>query len=143
LENGNVGIGTDAPQAKLEVIGSVSATTFIGNLACPAGWTSLNSGRLCYDPTLRTGVGHTAIAVCSGLKARVCTHTDMQQLCGLGGGFNPYQDTAPGWYGDHALATGGDTDDEFLTWNYTYCNANNDGPAVHAPHASYNYFCCL
>ena len=64
----------------------------------------------------------------------------IQQICGTG--VDPYG-ALNGWYGDHGREeTAGNTDDEFLTWNYASCTDNNDGPAVSATTASYPFHCC-
>jgi hypothetical protein len=141
---GDVGIGTSAPAAKLEVKGDT-------RFGCRAGFWPVADGRICMESTMRsttTGM-HTAIGVCKtvGPGSRVCEHNDFQQACGsraISGipSVDPYGGVAPGWYGDHGVVASGDWDDEFGTWNYTACQDNNDGPAYHSNNTTINYYRC-
>ncbi|MFA5100467.1 MAG: hypothetical protein WC547_06265 [Candidatus Omnitrophota bacterium] len=132
---GNVGIGTTNPVAKLEVNGDT-------RFGCRTGFWGVGDGRLCVESTLRgPSDAHTAIGTCKSVApgCRVCTHTDMQQACGAG--FAPYG-ASRGWYGDHGVASGGNWDDEYGTWNSASCGNNNDGSAYEATSYSYNFRCC-
>ena len=119
---------------------ALTGTTF--SLSCGDGYTAVAGGRLCIQTAVNDPANiHTAIAECTKDQARVCTHNDMQQGCGVNG-YNPYEGSAiNGWYGDHALATGGNTDDEYLTYNRNACDPNNDGPAMMSTEVLH-YRCC-
>jgi hypothetical protein len=110
-------------------------------LDCPEGFDSVNDGKLCVQVALNSAANiHHAIFTCRELGGRVCTHNDMQQACSV---INPYSGAPNGWYGDHAREEpGGNTDDEFLTWNRDHCDANNDGPGFDGRN-SLPYRCCL
>lgn len=163
--DGNVGIGTTTPQAKLEVNGDA-------RFGCRAGFWPVADGRICMETTLRTHtsingmatgtITDNAIATCKGVGpgSRLCTHTDFQQACGaraISGipDVDPYGGVANGVYGDHtAIVSGqvtlnpssmpaGHSDDVYLTWNGTACSANNDGLGRHANEtSSFSYRCC-
>ncbi|MCM2355023.1 MAG: hypothetical protein NDI63_15495, partial [Pseudobdellovibrio sp.] len=163
--NGDVGIGTATPQAKLEVNGDA-------RFGCRAGFWPVADGRICMETTLRTHtsingmatgtITDNAIATCKGVGpgSRLCTHTDFQQACGaraISGipDVDPYGGVANGVYGDHtAIVSGqvtlnpssmpaGHSDDVYLTWNGTACSANNDGLGRHANEtSSFSYRCC-
>jgi len=82
---------------------------------------------------------HDAIKTCFAQEARVCTHGDMQELCGSG--MNPFEGHSAGWFGDHGSVHGGDWDDEYGTWNRNWCDKNNDGPTAHANNVK-PFRCC-
>ncbi len=112
----------------------------VGGLACPAGMFAVAGGRLCVDEVLSGPTDAiSAVGDCATRQARVCTHTDMHQACGVQ---NPFGGNAAGWYGDHGQASGGNTDDEYLTWNSTSCAGNNDGAPQHYNGSSRVYKCC-
>jgi len=96
----------------------------------PTNFKCTDDGTLCYVKGPNTANAHQAIAHCTKLEARVCTHGDMQELCG--NGMNPYEGVGSGWYGDHGTSSGGNWDDEYGTWNVGSCQSNNDGPALHS-----------
>jgi hypothetical protein len=58
------------------------------------------------SPMKTEAIMTTAISTCRGDDARVCTHNDFQQMCGVTG-FNPYASTRAGWYGDHGTVVMG------------------------------------
>ena len=81
--------------------------SYIGDgFTCPAGWTSTPDRRLCIGPMKEPNNMLHAIYDCKQDDARVCSHTDMQQACGIDG-FNPFGDKVQGWYSDHGTAPGG------------------------------------
>jgi len=82
---------------------------------------------------------HDAIKTCFAQEARVCTHGDMQELCGSG--MNPFEGHSAGWFGDHGSVHGGDWDDEYGTWNRNWCDKNNDGATAHANNVK-PFRCC-
>jgi hypothetical protein len=113
--------------------------TCIGHLVIPPGFTCNSRKTLCYKQT-GTGNMHHAIHTCKVMGARVCEHIDMQQMCGEG--LNAYSRASSGWYCDHNIASGGNWDDEFGTWNHASCSGtNNDGPAYHSGDHR-EYVCC-
>ena len=82
--------------------------------------------RLCVETAIASAATMTnALLDCRNKSAHVCTHGELQQACSV---FNAYAGSATGWYGDHArVEAGGNTDDEYLTWNRNSCDTNNDG----------------
>jgi hypothetical protein len=109
--------------------------------ACLPGFTSVVNGRICVSAVQAQSSAFDAIGTCKGMGpgSRVCTHNDLQQACGSG--MNPYSGIAQGWYGDHGIATGGNMDDEFMTWNRGFCDDNNDGVSLHA-FQNLSFVCC-
>jgi hypothetical protein len=84
-----------------------------------------------------------------GAGARICTYADMQQACSpetltfRNATANwPFNATFAGWLGDHGLAAGGDTDDEYLTWNVPNCSGNADGAVRATDQATLPFRCC-
>ena len=64
--------------------------------------------RLCMGGMKSPANMHTAIGACKGDNdARVCSHNDFQQFCGVPN-FNPFGNQATGWYSDHGTVTDGD-----------------------------------
>ena len=80
-----------------------------------------------------------ALATCQNLQARVCSHMDMMTACGA---MNPFAGVNGGWFADHGLATDGNWDDEYGTWNRDYCTGNNDGRAFDGNDGSFQFRCC-
>lgn len=76
LENGRVGIGTDAPAAMLDVAGSISATIFSGN---GANLTALNAANLTGaidDALLGAGIARSADVWLKGGNVDITTGED-------------------------------------------------------------------
>lgn len=131
----------DTISGDLVVSGSISVGgALTATLPCPSGFTSVSGGRLCVETALNPPLFmYEALEDCRNKQAHVCTHGDLQQACSV---FNAYEGSANGWYGDHALAAGGNTDDEYLTWNRDFCDRNNDGPAQSQDAVQLPYRCC-
>jgi len=106
----------------------------------PTGFQCTDDSSLCYATKSGATDMHSAIKVCSALEARVCTHADMQELCG--NGMNPFKGDVTGWYGTHGTANNGNWDDEYGTWNRDHCDKNNDGPPEHSG-AKKAFRCCM
>jgi hypothetical protein len=111
------GTGVVVVNDDLEVNGSFSSP-------CRAGFTAIDGGRICISTVMQPrGAGgavgspvpmqdraDAAIRACRAQRAHVCTHTDIQQVCGnfladaAAGisGLNPYSEIGTGnlWYGD-------------------------------------------
>ena len=103
---------------------------------CPNGFTNVDG--LCFKDDGQETDYYKAQDNCVALGAHICTHNEMQQMCGSS---NPFNGDSAGWFGDHGTTTGGNWDDEFIVWNRNFCDKNNDGPAV-ASSGSYAYRCC-
>jgi len=107
--------------------GSMATNQVSGDLlGCPAGFTK--AGSLCLKSSTAPNNAHGAIAVCESWGSHLCMHNEVQEACRH---TNPYalsgSAASLGWYGDHGRSSGGNTDDEYFTWNKGYCTANNDG----------------
>ena len=105
---------------------------------CPAGFTL--TGATCMKDTHSQATYYVAQDTCRSNGAHVCSHAEMMEMCGNGA--NPYSGDGNGWFGDHGTTTGGNWDDEFLTWNRNHCTENNDGPAYHQTAVNLPYRCC-
>ena len=137
------GSGEVVVNDNLEVLGSFSS-------ACRAGFTAVDGGRICIagplGPAPMMGA-NSAIRVCRNNRAHVCTHADIQQVCGNfladgGSGFNPYNTTVAIWYGDLA-------GNDIFQFNssgpdFTVCREDADNQSGGAVGGSNSlvYFCC-
>ena len=110
-------------------------------LVCPNGWNSAAGGRICQDPTPRGPANMwDAIGDCKQVQARVCTHSDIQQICGAGADpFAGFGGTPPtnGWLGDNM------GDNSYLRWNSPTCGDDIDSTPASGASNTLNYFCCL
>ena len=105
---------------------------------CPAGFKLV--GAQCTKDESGTKTYYDAQDTCKADGAHICSHGEMMEMCANGA--NPYAGNKNGWFGDHGTTTGGNWDDEFLTWNRNFCDPNNDGAAKHSNGAHYGYRCC-
>ena len=145
------------------VAGALSAgpTTVTGNLvvtgsvsvACRAGFTAIDGGRICIStnmqgPAPMQNDNFSAIRACRRLRAHVCTHTEIQDVCGnflAGDGLNPYAGIGADknlWYGELVA------DDSYMlspAFGGTVCQDDVDnqsaGPVSGATRQE-NYRCC-
>merc|ERR1719330_577640 len=108
-------------------------------VVAPTGFQCTDDNTLCYSQNSGAANMHDAIKTCFAQESRVCTHGDMQELCGSG--MNPYEGHSAGWYGDHGSVHGGDWNDEYGTWNRNKCDKNNGGATAHANLVK-PYRCC-
>jgi hypothetical protein len=114
--------------------------------ACPAATKAMSTknGEVCASDMQRATNVHTAIKDCFGKGGHICTHGDMFQLAG--NGHNPWYAGRSGgnngWYGDHGFASGGNVDNEYMTWNRNHYTPDNDGPAYHWNAKNLPYRCC-
>lgn len=106
--------------------GELRAGYTVEDSDCGAMTDSIRLGaEICTTSVQSAATAHNAIGTCRGNGGHVCLHGEMQQLCGSGS--NPYDDVTSGWYGDHGIASGGNTDDEYCIWSSASCASNNDG----------------
>ncbi len=136
----------------LDVIGRVTSQ-------CRSGFTAIDGGRICISTLMQPRNGNVvgspvamqdrvngAIRTCRGQRAHVCTHTDIQQVCGnflAGDGLNPYGEIGIQnfWYGDLA----GNDLFQFNTNAFASCSANLDNQSAGAAEGSGGlalYRCC-
>eukprot|EP00968_Pinguiococcus_pyrenoidosus_P008011 scaffold562_cov227-Pinguiococcus_pyrenoidosus.AAC.8 len=101
---------------------------------CPDGFTQ--AGSLCWMNPGASLKARVAVDYCANSGARVCRHTDMQEICGYG--VNPYQGNSTGWYGQ------ADQSDMYWTWNQGQCgdDGDNDGPSRIASSSPLPFRCC-
>lgn len=126
--------------ASLVLAAALLAPTARGQNVSVPGWTCTANADLCVEDALQSSATMAdAIAGCTASEARVCTHADLLTACGIGG-YNPFDGSATGWYGDIAVAGGAGTT-TYGAWNRDHCTADNDGPAV-AGTSSDEYRCC-
>ena len=129
------------------MISKMIALTLSASLAfadagtAPAGYTCTKDMTLCFKKMAVKGGAsmHQAIGECKKDEARVCEYLDHMQLCAQG--LNAKDHSSRGWFGDHGKAVGGNSDDEFGTWNRNSCKSNTDGPASHSA-SKLVYSCC-
>ncbi len=126
---------------------------------CRAGFTAIDGGRICISTLMQPRNGNVvgspvamqdrvdgAIRTCRAQRAHVCTHTDIQQVCGnflAGDGLNPYSEIGIQnfWYGDLA----GNDLFQFNTNAFASCSANLDNQSAGAAEGSGGlalYRCC-
>ena len=108
---------------------------------CPSGFKLI--GAQCMKDSGGTANYYSAQDTCKSSGAHICSHGEMMEMCANNGAntANPYAGDSHGWFGDHGTTTGGNWDDEFLTWNRNFCDPNNDGPAEHST-GSKAFRCC-
>lgn len=100
VTSGNVGIGTNNPQAKLDINGTIKYNGFI----IPEGFTETNG--VIHTINMQSAkIHHDAVAVCIGLNSRICDGRDYR-VAGLG--WNDDTD----YYNDDHLFWNGNT-----AWN--------------------------
>lgn len=146
------GTGDVVVNDNLQVNGSFST-------ACRAGFTAVDGGRICISTLMQPRNGgvvgspvpmqdraDAAIRTCRRQRARVCTHTDIQQVCGnflVVGGLDLFNGigTQSFWYGD---LSGNDLF-EFNTNGFASCSDNLDNQSAGAASGisgSALYRCC-
>ena len=105
---------------------------------CPSGFTLV--GAQCMKDSGSKKKYYKAQDTCKSSGAHICSHGEMMEMCANGA--NPYSGDSVGWFGDHGTTSGGNWDDEFLTWNRNFCDKDNDGPAQHSGHGREAFRCC-
>lgn len=105
---------------------------------CVGNMVSYGGG--CISPVQQATSFYIAQDRCKeSYKGTVCMYNELQRACAAGSITTIPANT---WMGDHGLAPGGNSDDEFFVTNASSCGSNIDGVPAAQDSANRSYLCC-